>query len=219
MSVFFPAGLNDTSIVLIPKKPKPELVSDMRPIALCNVLYKIISKMLDNLMKPVLDLIISDFQSAFVLGRAITNNIILSPEIMHFLKRKRQGKHGVAALKINMSKAYDKMEWNFLQAMMLKLGFDVKWVNLIMLCVSTVRYSVIREGKKVGSIVPCRGLRQGDPLSPYLFIICVEGLSALIRRQERLGLLHGVEVARGALTVSHLFFIDDSFLFFKATYN
>lgn len=219
MSVFFPAGLNDTSIVLIPKKPKPELVSDMRPIALCNVLYKIISKMLDNLMKPVLDLIISDFQNAFVLGRAITNNIILSPEIMHFLKRKRQGKHGVAALKINMSKAYDKMEWNFLQAMMLKLGFDVKWVNLIMLCVSTVRYSVIREGKKVGSIVPCRGLRQGDPLSPYLFIICVEGLSALIRRQERLGLLHGVEVARGALTVSHLFFIDDSFLFFKATYN
>lgn len=202
-----PAGLNDTSIVLIPKKPKPELVSDMRPIALCNVLYKIISKMLVNRMKPVLDLIISYSQSAFVPGRAITDSIILSAEIMHFLKRKRQGKHGVAALKIDMSKAYDRMEWNFLQAMMLKLGFDVKWVNLIMLCVSTVRYCVIREGKEVGPIVPCGGLRQGDTLSSCLFILCAEGLSALIRRHERLGLLHGVRVARRAPTVSHLFFL------------
>lgn len=84
---------------------------------------------------------------------------------------------------------------------------------------STVRYSVIREGKEVGPIIPCRGLRQGDPLSPYLFIICAEGLSSLIRRQERNGLLHRVRVARGAPTISHLCFVDDSFLFFKATHN
>ena len=139
----FPAGLNYTSIVLIPKKQKPEMLSDMRPIALCNVLYKIISKMLANRMKLVLDLVISDSQSTFVPGRAIIDNIIISAEVMHFLKWKRQGKHGVAALKIDISKAYDRIEWSFLQAMMLKLGFDTQWVDLVMLCVSTVRYSVL----------------------------------------------------------------------------
>ncbi|KAH9684395.1 reverse transcriptase domain-containing protein [Citrus sinensis] len=215
----FPVGLNDTSIVLIPKKQRPEFLSDMRPIALCNVLYKIISKMLANRMKLVLDLVISDSQSAFVPGRAITNNIIISAEIMHFLKRKWQGKNGVAALKIDMSKAYDRIKWKFLQDMMLKMGFDAKWVALMMLCVSTVRYRVLREGKELGPIVPCRGLRQGDPLSPYLFILCADGLSSLIRRQERNGLIHGVRIARGAPSVSHLFLADDSFLFFRANDN
>ncbi|XP_024042043.1 uncharacterized protein LOC112099165 [Citrus clementina] len=86
-----------------------------------------------------------------------------------------------------------------------------------MLCVSTVWYHVIRDGKEIGPIVPSRRLRQGDPLSLYLFILCAEGLCALIRKNERAGLLHGVKVARGAPVVSHLFFADDCFLFFKAT--
>ena len=105
-----------------------------------------------------------------------------------------------------MSKAYDRIEYNFLQAMMLKLGFNAMWVDLIMLCVSTVWYSVLREGKVIGLIIPYRGLRQGDPLSSYFIIICAEGLSSLIRRQERNSLLHRVKFARGALMVSHLFF-------------
>ena len=211
-----PVGVNDTSIVLIPKNQQPETLADMRPIALCNVLYKIVSKMLTNRMKIVLPTVISNAQSAFIPGRAITDNIIISAEVMQFLKRKRQGKHGSAALKIDMSKAYDRIEWKFLQDVMLKMGFAGKWVELIMLCVSTVRYNVIRNGKEVGPIIPSRGLRQGDPLSPYLFILCAEGLSSLIRRQENVGLIHGVKVARGAPMVSHLFFADDAFLFFRA---
>ncbi|XXG49421.1 hypothetical protein AAC387_Pa02g3611 [Persea americana] len=99
---------------------------------------------------------------------------------------------------------------------MLKLGFDAKWVELIMLSVSMVSYSVIRDGKEVGPIIPTRGLRQGNPLSPYLFILCAEGLSSLIRKKERAGLIHGLRVARGAPAVTHLFFADDCFSFFNA---
>ena len=214
----FPVGLNDTLIALIPKKLQPESLSDMRPIALCNVLYKIIAKMLANRMKLGLDSIISESQSAFVPGRAITDNILISTEIVHYLKRKKQGKVGIAALKIDMSKAYDRIEWDFLKLMMLRMGFAEDWVKLIMLCVSTVSYQVIRNGVEVGPIVPSRGLRQGDPLSPYLFILCAEGLSSLIRNRKRAGLIHGVKVARSAPAVSHLFFADDCFLFFKATH-
>ena len=74
---------------------------------------------------------------------------------------------------------------------MIKMGFDARWVNLIMLCVTIVRSNVLRENKEVGPIIPSRGLRQGDPLSPYLFILCAEGLSSLIKSQESVGLIHG----------------------------
>ena len=120
----------------------------------------------------------------------------------------------MAALKIDMSKAYDRIEWDFFRSG--KTRFDDRWIELIMLCVTIVHYNVIREGTTVGPIVPSRGLRQEDPLSPYLFILCAEGLSSLLRKNERAGFIHGAKVARGAPMVSHLFFIDDWFLFFNA---
>lgn len=86
-----------------------------------------------------------------------------------------------------------------------------------MLCVTPVNYKIIRKGIEVGPIVPSRGLRQGDPLSPYLFIICAERLSSLIHHHEQAGLLHGATVARGAPSITHLFFADDCLIFFKAT--
>ena len=109
-----------------------------------------------------------------------------------------------------------ELNGNFFEAMMLRLGFDAKWVKLIMLCVSTVWYHVSRDGKEIRPIIPGRGLCQGDHLSPYLFILCAEGLSALIRKHELAGLIHGVKVGRGVPVVSHLFFANDCFMFFKA---
>lgn len=123
------------------------------------------------------------------------------------------------ALKLDISKAYDRMDWIYLKEVMLKMGFDSKWVQWIMMCVKTVDYSVIVNYELVGLIIPGRGLTQGDPLSPYLFILCAEGLSALIRKAERSGDLHGVSICTNAPTFSHILFADDFLLFFRADDN
>ncbi|XP_031106167.1 uncharacterized protein LOC116010798 [Ipomoea triloba] len=150
------------------------------------------------------------------LCNVITDNILIASEVLHYMNHKKSGKVGWAALKLDMAKAYDRLEWNFLEMIMLKLGFDVQWIQLIMTCVTTVRYRIVVNGKLTKLIVPSRGIRQGDPLSPYLFILCAEGLSYLLQNQEIQGNIHGCKVARGAPSISHIFFADDSLLFFRA---
>jgi hypothetical protein len=123
------------------------------------------------------------------------------------------------AVKLDMSKAYDRVEWAFLEKMMQKLGFSEQWINLIMKCVSTVSYSMLINGQSMGQIIPSRWLRQGDPLSPYLFLLCVEALSALIRKAEGEGWLSGVLITATGFRLSHLFFVDDSLLFCLADFT
>jgi hypothetical protein len=149
-----PPGWNDTVIVLIPKVKQPKKLKDLRPISLCNVLYKLISKVLANRLKNVLPEIISPSQSAFVPGRLITDNVLLAYELTHHLNKKRKGASGLAAIKLDMSKAYDRIEWPFLKKMMQRLGFQESWVNLIMKCVTTVSYQIKVNGEYTDSFSP-----------------------------------------------------------------
>lgn len=197
-SAVMPPELNCINIVLIPKKNSPKSLIDLRPIALCNVLYKIIAKTLANRLKKVLYSVIFESQSAFIPGRLIIDNILITSEVLHYLKRKQHGKEGMVALKVDMSKAYDRVEWKYLENVMRFMGFNENWIRVVMMCVTTVRYQVVLDDELLGPIIPQRGLRQGDLLSPYLFILCAEGLSTLLWHGERRGDIHGCRVSASA---------------------
>ncbi|KAA3462946.1 non-ltr retroelement reverse transcriptase [Gossypium australe] len=209
--------INKTHIVLIPKVDRPKNIAQFRPISLCNVIYKIIAKVLVNRMSTVLGHCINEAQGAFIVGRQISDNTLIAYEILHSLKSRKHCKKGNFALKLDMNKVYDRVEWDFLAGMMSRLGFCQEWIVLIMQCVCSVSYTVgINEGIS-DVFTPSRGLRQGDPLSPYLFLICTEGLSTLLNEAKQKKSMVGAPIGRERFTVNHLLFADDCILFGDAT--
>lgn len=201
----FPPHLNSFNIALIPKGDTQTSMKDWRPSALCNVVYKIMAKVLANRLKLVLDKCISVSQSAFVSGRSNHDNALVPIELIHYMKGNSRGTQEDIALMLDISKAYDRLDWEYLCDVMIQMGFSTRWVKWITLCVETVDYMVLVNGAQVGPFVPGRGLRQGDPLSPYLFIICDEGLSALIQDAERRGVINGMLICRDALSYCTFF--------------
>ncbi|GAA0141175.1 hypothetical protein LIER_02379 [Lithospermum erythrorhizon] len=175
-------------------------MTDFRPISLSNVVAKIIGPVMTNRLRFVLMNIISETQSAFLRGRIISDNILITHEVLHFMDQKCNSKNHSMALKLDMSKAH-----------MLKFGFCRKWVDWTMCLVSTVSYGAPR-----GFIRTTRGIRQGDPLLPYLFLLCVEGLTCMLRAAKTRHALTGIRISRESPSISHILFADDNMIFCRA---
>ncbi|KAL0325209.1 UNVERIFIED_CONTAM: hypothetical protein Sradi_5090200 [Sesamum radiatum] len=182
----------------MPKLNNPEFVTQFRPISLCNVVIKLASKCVANSMKGIMHSIVSPTQSAFIPGRLITDNVLLAFELNHYLKASSRSNNASVALKLDMSKAYDRVDWPFLRCIILKLGFESWFVHLIMLLVTTVSYSLTLDGEHFGYFHPKCGIHQGDPLSPYLFIFVAEAFSCILQEAERRGMGQGVAVCAAA---------------------
>ena len=174
-------SLNSTFLALIPKKEEANRLDQFRPIALCNVVYKIITKLIVKRLKPLLGSLISAKQGGFVEGRQILDGVVIEMEVIHSMST---SKEKAIFIKLDMAKAYDCVSWEFLQKILLAFGFDVEWVNWVLSYV-TSPYSVLINGELSNLFGASQGLWQGDPLSPYLFIIMAEGLGIFLKSQVR----------------------------------
>eukprot|EP00253_Pinus_taeda_P009835 PITA_09835 len=202
-------SLNSTFISLVPKGEEANTPDKFRPVALCNVIYKLISKVVANRLKPLLPLLILSEQAGYVEGRQIMDGIILSNEVIHSLKiLKKPG----MMMKLDLSKAFEKLSWDYIQQILLAFGFSATWTRWIMNLISSPCFSVLLNGSPSMPFRSSRGIRQGDPLSPFIFILMAEGLSRLLHHavssKEVKGLaLHGLN------PLSHQEFVDNTILF------
>ena len=208
-----PKHLNRTLITLIPKQLGLETISHFRLISLCNTIYKIVTKILLHQLKHLMPTLVSPSQTAFI-SRRDTNNVIITQELVYTIERKK-GKEGFMIIKVDLERAYDQLEWSFVRSMLVSLGFHLDTVELILSCISTTMAALLFNGDQIGEICPYHGLSQGDLISPYIFILCMEYLSALINLKCKEGSWKKIKASRNGHGFSHIFFADDLLLFAK----
>jgi len=211
----FDPEISNTLIALIPKVDPPNTYKDFRPISLCNIVYKIITKVLVQRLRPILNNIIGPYQSSFLPGRGTSDNSIVLQEVVHYMRRSKK-KKGDVAFKLDLEKAFDNVNWDFLNSCLHDFGFPDITIKLIMHCVSSSSFSILWNGNTMPPFKPSHGLRQGDPLSPYLFILCMEKLSIAINTVVIQGEWEPIQITSTGPQISHLLFADDVLLFIKA---
>lgn len=202
-------AFNATFLSLILKEEGADSPSKFRLIALCNVIYKIITKVIANMPKPLLPILISPEQSGFVEHIEILDGIILVHETLQSLKiTKKPG----MLIKLDIKKAYDKLSLQYMRGILEAFGFDSKWINWIRNLVSTHFFSILLNGSPTRLLQASRGIRQGDPLSPFLFILMEEGLSRILQSQASGGGIRGLKLYEGMGKQTHQQFVDDTML-------
>ncbi|KAK2656853.1 hypothetical protein Ddye_009905 [Dipteronia dyeriana] len=180
--------LNKIFVALIPKCSNPESMTDFRPISLVSSLYNILAKMLANRLKVVMNYVIGDYQMAFVKDRKILDSFVIANEIIHSWRNDRVG--GIL-VKLDFEKAYDSVNHSFLDSILENMGFGFKWRQWLRCCISTPSLAVLVNGSSTEEFCLERGLRQGDPLSLFLFNIVVECLSCCFKKALVLNLFKG----------------------------
>ncbi|KAK9058221.1 hypothetical protein SSX86_023061 [Deinandra increscens subsp. villosa] len=200
-----PLGCNASFISLIPKVQSPASFTDYRPISLVGLQYKVISKILANRMSGIMDQIISPEQSAFIKGRQILDGPLMLNEIVDWYRFKKKP---LLLFKIDFAKAYDTVSWDYLDTMLHFMGFGDKWRSWVRACLSSTRASILINGSPSAEFNIGRGLRQGDPMAPFLFILVMEGLHVFIEDSVAAGLYKGIQIKN--LNLSHLFYADDA---------
>ncbi|GJW90740.1 putative RNA-directed DNA polymerase [Tanacetum coccineum] len=209
--------INHTFIALIPKVTTPQKVNDYRPISCCNVIYKCISKILTNRIIDGIKEVVSENQSAFVPGRRISDNILITQELMHNYHLERGPPR--CAFKVDIQKAYDTVDWRFLEHILTCFGFHQAMVRWIMACVTSTSFSISINGDIHGFFKGKRGLRQGDPLSPYLFTLVMEVLTLILQRRVRVSDSFRYHKHCEELKIINMCFADDLFLFARGDVN
>jgi len=172
-----PKGCSASFITLFPKVKDPSKLEQYRLISLVGAIYKIIAKVLAGRIKKVINSVVEESQSAILKGRGILDSVIMANEAIEDLKR---GGRSDLCLKVDFEKAYDSVRWDFLYDMLHKLGFHNKWIMRMRGCMESTTVSVLVNGSPTKEFKPTRRLRQGDPLTPVLFIVVAEGLAGLV---------------------------------------
>ncbi|GAU34179.1 hypothetical protein TSUD_162800 [Trifolium subterraneum] len=194
-------------VTLIPKVNLPFELGDFRPISLLGCLYKLIAKVLTNRLANVMNSLIAGNQSAFIKGRNLVDGVVVVNEVVDLAKR--SGKECLI-FKVDFEKAYDSVDWSFLEYMLKRFGFCEVWIGWMKACIFGGNLSVLVNGCPMGEINIQRGLKQGDPLAPFLFLLVAEGFGGAMRRAVEINLFKGFNISRDGPSISHLQYADDT---------
>ncbi|VFQ89227.1 unnamed protein product [Cuscuta campestris] len=206
-----PDAATSSNLVLIPKVDNPSSVHDFRPICLSTVAIKLASKCLANRLSKLLPILISEEQGAYMMGKDISEQILLTKEMVHNLDIKAWG--GNIIVKLDLSKAFDKLKWSFLFDVLLRFGFSNRLIHIIHNLMNSSKYSVVVNGKPCGFFSQTRGIKQGDPLSPLLFIIANEAFSKNLNKLMNHGVIGRYNCGNNSIPISHLSYADDIIIF------
>ncbi|GJZ45992.1 putative RNA-directed DNA polymerase, eukaryota, reverse transcriptase zinc-binding domain protein [Tanacetum coccineum] len=205
-SGMIPQGANSSFFTPILKVSNPIHIKDFHPISLIGIQYKIISKILANRLSKVIDKIVSKEQSTFIAGRKILDGPLILSEVIDWFKKIKKK---MLIFKVDFEKAFDSVSWKYLDFILFSLGFGSTWRSWIFACLHSLRASILINGSPTSEFSIKRGLRQGDPLSPFLFILIMEGLHCAMSNAVSSGLIRGIKIGSSDITLSHLFYADD----------